>query len=214
VKGHLPIDEHNLLSVVAVACAIIAAAILVFYLVRRPPLGRSTKMLLLLGLGVFPIASAMSANVQGYKATQHREFCGSCHVMIPHAKDSDDPNSKSLAAIHARNPYFGQDNCYTCHADYGLFGTVFTKLGGMRHVWLYATEYRHYTLEEARQKIHLMKPYPNVNCMQCHTTTAPLWNKIADHASSRDAVVAEKVGCSSRGCHGFAHPITKSSATP
>jgi len=217
VSKHFPpgvIDEHNVLSVVAIVCAAVAAAILIYYLVRRPPLTRVTKVVLLLGLGAFPIAAAASANVQGYKATQHREFCGSCHVMIPHASDSENPKSTSLAAIHARNPFFGNDNCYTCHADYGLFGTVFTKLGGMRHVWLYATEFRHMSLEEARDKIHLLKPYPNVNCMQCHTTNAPLWNKVPDHASSRDAVIAEKIGCSSRGCHGYAHPITKPSTTP
>lgn len=207
---HLPIDEHNLLTVAAIVCAAIAAVILVAFLVRRPSIeSATTKLWLLAGLGVFPIASAMSANVQGYKATQHRAFCGSCHVMIPHASDSDDPKSNSLAAIHARNPYFGKDNCYTCHADYGMFGTVFTKIGGMRHVWLYATEFRRMSLEEAKTKIHLMKPYPNTNCMQCHTTSAPGWNKLPDHASAREAVLAEKIGCSSKGCHGVAHPLTK-----
>ncbi len=207
---HFPIDEHNLLSVAAVLCAAGAAAILIVYLVRRPPLDHKwTRLWLLMGLGVLPIASATSANVQGYKATQHRSFCGSCHVMIPHASDSEDPKSKSLAAIHARNPYFGKDNCYTCHADYGMFGTFFTKLGGMRHVWLYATEFRSMSLEEAKHKIHLMKPYPNVNCMQCHTTAAPGWNKLPDHASSKEDVIAGKIGCSSKGCHGVAHPLTK-----
>ncbi len=207
---HFPIDEHNLLSVAAVVCAALAAAILVVYLVRRPPREhRATKLWLLMGLGVLPIAAATSANVQGYKATQHRAFCGSCHVMVPHASDSDDPKSNSLAAVHARNPYFGKDNCYTCHADYGMFGTFFSKLGGMRHVWFYATEFRTMSLEEAKHKIHLVKPYPNANCMQCHTTTAPGWNKLPDHASAKDAVIAEKVGCSSKGCHGVAHPLTK-----
>lgn len=206
---HLPVDEHNLLSVVALVCAAGAAAILLFYLVRRPALHRATKIMLLFGLGVLPIGAALGANVQGYKATQHREFCGSCHVMGPHAKDSEDPNSKSLAAIHARNPFFGKDNCYTCHADYGAFGTVMTKAGGMRHVWLYATEFRSMSLEEAKHKIHLVKPYQNANCMQCHTTTAPGWLRIPDHASARSMVVSNEVGCSSKGCHGVAHPTTK-----
>jgi len=210
-ESHHLIDEHNALSYVALACAAAAAIILIMFLVRG--FGKTSRLWLLLGLGAFPIGAAASANVQGYKATQHRAFCGSCHVMIPHASDSEDPKSKSLGAIHARNPYFGKDNCYTCHADYGLFGTVFTKVGGMRHVYLYVTEFRTMSLEEAREKIHLVKPYPNQNCMQCHTTTSPLWNKVPDHASARDQVVAEKIGCSSNGCHGFAHPITKPAAS-
>lgn len=212
--AHALIDEHNILTVGAVACAIGAAVILVVYLVRRPPLVLTTKLWLLLGLGVLPIGAALGANVQGYKATQHREFCASCHVMVPHARDSEDPKSTSLAALHARSPYFGGDNCYTCHADYGLFGTVYTKLGGMRHVWLYVTEYRNVSLEEAKKTIHLMKPYPNVNCMQCHTTTAPEWNKVPDHASAREDVVAGRIGCSSQGCHGYAHPVTKDRPMP
>ncbi len=207
---HLPIDEHNILSVVALVCAAAAAAILVWYLVRRPALEqRATKLWLLAGLGVLPIASAGSANVQGYKATQHREFCGSCHVMGPHQQDSEDPASRSLAAIHARNPYFGKDNCYTCHADYGAFGTVMTKIGGMRHVYLYLTEFHSMSLEEAKHKIHLVKPYPNGNCMQCHTTTAPKWSAVPDHASARAEVLSNQVSCASKGCHGVAHPLTK-----
>lgn len=204
-----PIDEHNILSVATIACAALSALLLIGYLIRRPPLTGTSKMLLLLALGVLPLGAGLGANVQGYKATQHREFCGSCHVMIPHASDSDDPQSKSLAAIHARNKYFGHDNCYTCHADYGMFGTVFTKLGGMRHVYLYVTEFHKMSLEEAREKIHLLKPFPNHNCMECHTTNAPGWNRIPDHASAKDDVIANRIGCSSRGCHGVAHPTTK-----
>lgn len=219
MNEHPIVDEHNLLSILAIGCAVAAATILIVYLVRRPPLVASTKIWLGLGLGALPIGAALSANVQGYKATQHRAFCGSCHVMVPHAEDSEDPKSVSLAAIHARNPFFGKDNCYTCHADYGIFGTFFTKLGGMRHVWLYATEFHSMDLAEAKEKIHLLKPYPNQNCMQCHTTDAPLWNRIPDHASARQEVVDNRIGCSSPGCHGVAHPRTKTdpaiaSATP
>ncbi len=204
-----PIDEHNVLQLATLACAGLAAVLLVGYLIRRPPLTSASKMLLLLGLGVLPLGAGLGANVVGYKATQHRSFCGSCHVMIPHASDSDDPQSNSLAAIHARNAFFGKDNCYTCHADYGMFGTVFTKLGGLRHVYLYVTEFRSVSLEEAKRRIHLLKPYPNTNCMQCHTTEGPGWNRIPDHASAKQDVVANRIGCSSRGCHGVAHPLTK-----
>jgi nitrate/TMAO reductase-like tetraheme cytochrome c subunit len=206
------LSEKNILAVVALVCAIGAAGILVTYLVRRSPLDARTRYWLLFGLGVLPIGSAMSANVQGYETTKRRQFCASCHVMTPHARDAEDTNSKSLAAIHARSPYFGEDNCYACHADYGLFGTVVTKMGGLRHVWLYATDYRNASLEEAKQRIHLLKPYPNGNCMQCHTTTAPVWSKLPDHQSAKADVLAGKVSCASAGCHGVVHPLTKASA--
>jgi cytochrome c-type protein NapC len=150
----------------------------------------------------------MAANVQGYEATKRRQFCASCHVMGPHAKDAEDPASHSLAAIHARNPYFGSDNCYACHSDYGLFGTVVTKAGGLRHVYLYITQYRNKTLDEARREIHLMKPFQNTNCMQCHTTKAPRWLKNPDHLSALENIQSGQVSCASKGCHGTVHPLT------
>ena len=159
------------LALLALGFAALSAIILVAYLVVRPPLVRATKLWLLLGLGVFPIGAAFAGNVQGFEATKERAFCGSCHVMALHQADSDDRASGSLASRHARNAMFGSENCYVCHADYGMFGTVVTKAGGMRHVWLYLTEYRNTPLDEAKKTIRLREPAKmNGNCMQCHST--------------------------------------------
>lgn len=197
----------------AVASGLAAAGILVMHLVRRPSLegadGRTTRRLLLLGLGFLPLLTAGTANVSGFKATQSRNFCGSCHVMQPHASDSEDPHSRSLAAIHGRNATFGHDNCYGCHKDYGMYGYVLTKVGGMRHVALYLSEYRSMPLETSKHDIRIRKPLPNANCMACHTTTAPRWLSIGDHASSLAGVRSGVIACASPGCHGYAHPITK-----
>jgi cytochrome c-type protein NapC len=200
------------LAIIALSCAAIAAVLLIAYLVFRPPLVRWTKIWLLCGLGVFPIGAAMSGNVQGYETTKARTFCASCHVMIPHTSDSDNLASHSLSSRHARNKLFGSENCYTCHEDYGMFGTILTKLGGMKHVWLYYTRYRNTSLEEARKTIHLYEPYPNDNCMQCHSTKVELWLAIPDHESALKDVRADRISCASGGCHGFAHPNTKSAA--
>lgn len=193
--------------------ALAAGGILLVHLLRRPRLdgkgGRNVKLWLLLGLGFFPITSAGTANVAGFKATQSRRFCGSCHVMEPHARDSDDPSSHSLAAIHARNETFGHDNCYGCHKDYGMYGYVLTKAGGMRHVYLYLTEYHSMPLDQSKHDIRIRQPLPNENCTSCHTTTAPRWLSIGDHASSLEDVRSGKTSCASPGCHGYAHPVTK-----
>jgi cytochrome c-type protein NapC len=197
------------LAILALAFAGLAAVVLTTYLIRRPALDASVKLWLFLGLGVFPVAAAGAGNIEGYEATKQRTFCGSCHVMTPHSSDAADPASTSLAARHSRNRLFGEESCYTCHADYGKLGAVVTKLGGMRHVWLYYTEYRDTPLEEAKKTIRLVKPYPNANCMQCHSTDDLLWRKTPDHASSLDDVRAGRVSCASVGCHGYAHPFTK-----
>lgn len=210
--------SHSPLTIVALSCAVASASILVGYLVLRPAWTMVTKVALLLGLGVFPIAAAASGNVVGYERTKARSFCGDCHVMIPHRDDSDDPKSGSLSSRHARNRLFGAENCYTCHEDYGMYGTVLTKLGGMRHVWLYYTEYRSTTIAEAKETIHLRQPFPNENCMQCHSTKVKIWLEIPDHRETLNDLRADRISCASAGCHGYAHPnfrpVAEASAPP
>lgn len=201
---------HDPFGWAALVGAALSAPIVIWYLVRRPLLVRSTKIALLLGIGVFPILTAGTGNIAGYEATKTRQFCGSCHVMTPYANDSVDRASESLAARHARNAAFGKDNCYACHADYGMFGTVTTKLGGLRHVYEYALNFHQLTLEEARPLIHIRQPFQNAQCLHCHSTEVPGWNQIGDHASLVRELRAGEVSCVSGGCHGPAHPFSKS----
>jgi hypothetical protein len=202
------------LAFIALVCAGFSVVILIAYLVLRPALTYAIKIALLLGLGVFPIGVAIAGNIEGFQATEKRQFCGSCHVMAPHAKDSEDPTSFSLASRHARNKLFGSDNCYVCHADYGMYGTILTKIGGMRHVWLYYTQYRTMPIAEAKNTIHLRHPFPNDNCMQCHSTEDLIWLKLPDHRAALDDVRADRVSCASKGCHGLAHPNFRPASEP
>ena len=195
--------------VLALITAALSAAVLLWFLVRRPAFTRGTKLALLLGIGVLPIATAANGNIAGYHATKTTQFCGSCHVMTPYEHDVRDPGSTSLAARHSRNAAFGDESCYACHADYGMFGTVTTKIGGMRHVYLYLTEFRSMTVEEALPQIHLIKPFSNEACMRCHSTRSPLWNQVDDHTSALAEIRGGTVSCASDGCHGPSHPFSK-----
>jgi nitrate/TMAO reductase-like tetraheme cytochrome c subunit len=200
----------NPLITIALGCAIAATLILIWLFFRKPgPLTNATRLWLLLGIGVLPIATAATGNVAGFEATKSRRFCGSCHVMTPYKNDSEDPKSTSLAARHSRNQLFGEENCYACHATYGMYGTVLTKLGGLRHVYEYTMHYRNMPLDEAREKIHIRRPYQNDNCMHCHSTEGPSWNGIKDHKSIVFQVRSGSVSCTSEGCHGPAHPFSK-----
>lgn len=203
------VAHFGLLATAAIACAVMAAAILIWYLVKRPPLGRGVRVVLLFGFGLLPIGAAFSGNVATYEHTKKRGFCGSCHVMEPYTGDSADPHSETLAAQHARNPYFGGENCYVCHANYGMYGTVLTKMSGMGHVWYYYTGWNDYTIEEALERIHIRQPYPNTNCMQCHSTETAGFVEVDDHAAILEDVRANRVSCASEGCHGPAHPFSK-----
>jgi len=202
------------LGIVSLVSAVSAALILVRHLVKRPPLDVQTKLTLLFGLGILPAIAAASSTAAGLETTTHREFCGSCHVMGPYYRNTSDPGAQSLSARHSRNPYFGDHSCYVCHADYGMFGYALTKAGGMRHVYeYYLGGYRQMSLEQAKHAIHLRKPYDNHNCRQCHTTTLHDWRRVPEHKSLEVELASNRVSCASAGCHGYAHPFTKSEAS-
>jgi cytochrome c-type protein NapC len=196
---------EELLRLVALVAAGISALIIVWYLVRRPPLGRLTKTLLLFGLGIMPGLVALSGNIAGYEYTLKREFCGSCHVMGAYVRDAENPKSKSLAAIHSRNHRFGGDSCYTCHADYQMFGALTTKLNGLKHLYFYVTEYASTGPDgEGGPTIHLYKPFKNDTCMQCHSTGAPRWAGVEEHQSMLEDIRKGEMSCI--GCHSEVHP--------
>ena len=195
--------------VLALVTSGLAAVLLLWFLIKRPLLTRATKIILLLGIGVLPLATAANGNIADYHATTKRRFCGSCHVMTPYAADSGNLQSTTLAARHARNGMFGDANCYACHANYGMYGTILTKLGGLRHVYEYTLNYRDMPLEEFLAEVQIRKPFPNETCIHCHSTQNPDWNKIGDHASTLDQIRAGTLSCASEGCHGPAHPFSK-----
>jgi cytochrome c-type protein NapC len=203
------VGMHPAMAWTCVVCALLSAAVLLWFLLRKPALNGSVKFALFLGFGVFPIASAATGNVAGFEHTTHRGFCGSCHVMGPYRADSNNPKSKSLAAAHARNEEFGPNNCYECHRDYGAFSTVMTKMGGMRHVYEYYTHYYKVDVKTALAEIELYKPFANASCIRCHSTETTQWLKLGDHRSNLESLRSGKVSCVSDGCHGPSHPFSK-----
>jgi len=198
---------EELLKLTALVAAGISALILGWYLVRRPPLGRLTKILLLFGLGVMPLGVALTGNISGFEFTLKRQFCGSCHVMLPYTEDAADPGSNSLAAIHSRNHSFGEESCYNCHADYQLFGAMTTKVNGLKHLFYYVTEYANTGPDgEGGPPIHLYKPFRSGACMQCHSTTAKKY--VETHGDSLEAIRKGEMNCID--CHNDIHPLALS----
>jgi nitrate/TMAO reductase-like tetraheme cytochrome c subunit len=197
----MSLDSLNPLSAVALALTLLSAAILVGFLVRRPKLDRVVKVWLLIALGPLPITAAMTGNLANFEVTTKRTFCASCHTMTIHANDAADPHSTTLASLHSKNPYFGDKSCYVCHADYGMFGTVLTKVGGMHHVWDYYTDD---WSAPGHRPPQLYKPYSNTACMQCHPVDKP--RQPLEHKIHGQAVKDGLVSCAAANCHGPPHP--------
>ena len=187
---------EQLLKLAALVAAVISVLIIVWYLVKRPVLGRLTKVMLLFGLGVMPLAVALTGNIAGFEYTLKRQFCASCHVMLPYSEDAEDAKSNSLAAIHSRNHLFGEESCYTCHADYQLFGAVSTKVNGLKHLYYYVTEYANTgPYGEGGPKIHMYKPFQNGMCTRCHSLTTPSWVAGEEHQGMLEEIRSGDAKC-------------------
>lgn len=190
--------------------AAIAASIQLHHLIFRPKLTAGVRMRLLLGLAVFPFMAAVASTGSGMMRTTEPTFCGSCHVMETHLQDLQDPKSTSLASRHSRSHIIGPTACYTCHADYGMLGYPLTKLTGMMHVYhYYLGGFRSWSLEKFHAEIRTARPYPNQNCQQCHSGTLASFLNVKEHVSLADELAQNKVSCASAGCHGVAHPFSK-----
>lgn len=198
---------EQLLKLIAVVCAVCSLVVTGWYLVRRPHLNRTTKVLLLLGLGLLPAIVSLTGNIASFEYTMSRPFCGSCHVMGPYLRDAEDPKSTSLAATHSRNGKFGDNSCYTCHSDYQMFGAITTKLSGMRHLYSYITEYANTGPDgEGGPPIHMYSPFKNDRCMQCHSTLGKTY--LDRHGEEVEAIRAGDVSCVD--CHDEVHPLALS----
>ena len=197
-------STEQLLKAIALASAALSILICAWYIVRRPHLNRVTKSMLLLGLGAFPLIVSLTGNIASFEYTLSRPFCGSCHVMGPYLRDAEDPKSMSLAALHSRNHKFGENSCYTCHADYEMFGAITTKQNGMKHLFKYLTVYASTGPDgEGGPPIHLYRPFNNDACIQCHSTTARTY--LATHGEQVEQIRAGELRCIE--CHDEVHPL-------
>ncbi len=131
---------------------------------RRVTRGRAL-FVNVLGLVFLPAMILPFANFTILEYAKQENFCGSCHVaMQPYVHDVNDPKSKSLSAIHFRinfAPTQPGTACYSCHATYGVHGTMRAKLQGLSDAYRYETGW--YTTP-----IHLRRPFPNALCLKCH----------------------------------------------
>lgn len=212
---------QDILKLGALVGAFLSVAIIVWYLAVRPPLGRMAKVLLFLGLGVFPAGVSLMGNIAGFEYTKTANFCGSCHVMGPYVRNATDAKAESLSSAHSRNKWFGHDSCYTCHADYGMFGAISTKMNGMKHMYHYITSYvgtgpdgeggpplklyKRKDLEAGKLTEAEFNKQVNGMCKQCHSASNPKWLATGGHDGMVEDLRADKALCID--CHNDIHPL-------
>jgi nitrate/TMAO reductase-like tetraheme cytochrome c subunit len=182
------------IAFVALALALLA---LTWGRMRRAGLTPGLKELLVLPLVVLPLAIVFFGYSYGIESSKSIGSCGSCHVMKTYLADLKSPGSETLAATHYKNRYIHEHQCYTCHTDYGMFGTLKAKMEGLGHVARTVTG--RYTTP-----LKINRPYPNQRCLACHGESQKFLRSEGHPAEDMAKLVSGENSCID--CHGPAHP--------
>jgi len=171
--------------------------------VARVPALLFARLVALMALIVLPAGAVFLANYHTFEGVHEVRGCASCHVMLPMVNDMRDPGSETLAALHYKNKWIATDQCYHCHSDYGLGGSLEAKMTGFRHL-------ARYTTRTYKEPIKARIKFDNNNCLKCHDGT-PKWMAVESHVESHKELAANLTTCLE--CHGEAHP-TAAQRTP
>ena len=199
VPPHEPLTAVTFSNHIGIAVSIVVLVLVLYTAIfcRDRLLEAKAKWLHLIGLAILPLFVWFLGNYVAIEEAKKVWFCGSCHpVMDPYVNDLLDPTSKTLAAVHYKHRYIVDEHCYSCHVNYGLFGTLEAKMAGLKDV------YRFYT-GTWELPIKLSLPYSNWNCLYCHAG-APKFEKLDLHLDFEEDMRSDDVSCIK--CHSLAHP--------
>jgi cytochrome c nitrite reductase small subunit len=171
--------------------------------IARVPALLFARLVALLALIVLPATAVLLANYHTFEGVHEVNGCASCHVMLPMVNDMRDPASETLAALHYKNRWIADNQCYHCHSDYGLGGSLEAKMTGFRHL-------ARYTTGTYQEPIKARVKFDNNNCLHCHEK-APKWVAVESHVEALPDLSTNKITCVE--CHGDPHP-TAAQRTP
>jgi nitrate/TMAO reductase-like tetraheme cytochrome c subunit len=181
---------------IALALLNLGVLVLAWRRLRHGEDSRPLHALLFIGLLVLPVVVIFFGYSQGMSGMETVRACGGCHAMTGHVADLRDPDSESLAAVHFKNRYIRSDQCYTCHSDYGLFGTLSAKMDGLRHVV-------HHVAGTYTTPIKIAHPYSNVRCLTCHAGSQKFMKSDGHPAEIQPQLMSGQESCLT--CHTPAH---------
>jgi cytochrome c-type protein NapC len=178
---------------------IVITCILIALVIVRPSItaSREGKMLAFVGFLVLPVFCGFWGGSDHFERSKQTNFCLSCHIMEPWGRSLHVDDPAHIAAAHFQNHRVPPDEaCYTCHTDYALYGTMRTKLHGLRHVYMYY-------IGTPMQPIHLYSPYNNRECLHCHLGSRSFEDPT--HVAMMDDLKSNNLSCISAGCHDTVH---------
>jgi cytochrome c-type protein NapC len=185
-------------------CQIVLSIVLASVFLVRPSLTRATswKVLAFIGLCVLPalcIVGGMNTHIQRSEQTK---FCISCHVMIPYGQSLyvDDPGH--IPAQHFQNHRVPADMaCYSCHADYTIYGPLKDKMQGLKRIYM-----QYVSTPPDPAAIRIEGGFKNAQCLHCHLG-ARAFEENPVHAAMMDSLKSEQTSCLTSGCHDTTHDV-------
>lgn len=202
-------------TTIAVAILILVILALTLLLRRRNPSPAAENLLLFSGLCVLPIFLMVVGVFATFEGSKTVAFCHSCHTAMDlYVDDMHDPKSETLAAKHYKNRYIQHDQCYTCHADYGVHGTAKAKITGLFHLYKWLTNSE---TAQGKEQIRMYGyGYPNTWCLNCHAGSQKFLAR-EEHQDWKESLVAPDPETGAPGffchtCHAPVHPSLESSA--
>lgn len=173
---------------------------LIFLIRPSITVGASGKVIAFIGLCVLPalcIVAGMNTHIQRSETTK---FCTSCHVMMPYGRSLyiDDPNF--IPAVHFQNHRVPADMaCFSCHADYSIYGPLKDKLRGLTRIYM---QY----VSTPPNPITIPGGFKNDQCLHCHAG-ARSFEESPTHSAMMDTLKSGQLSCVASGCHDQIHDV-------
>jgi cytochrome c-type protein NapC len=190
---------------ILIAQIVLTLALASIFLIR-PSVTKAAggKIVAFVGLCVLPalcIVGGMNVHVQRSEETR---FCTSCHAMEAYGRSLyvDDP--AYIPAQHFQNHRVPVERaCYTCHADYTIYGPLKDKLRGVERIYL---QY----VSTPPAQITIPGGYNNNQCLRCHGGARD-FEQNPVHQALRDSLTSNQMSCITSGCHDTVHNIAQQS---
>jgi cytochrome c-type protein NapC len=185
-------------------CQIALSIVLAAIFLIRPSLTSAAgwKIVAFIGLCVLPalcIVGGMNTHVQRSEQTR---FCISCHVMIPYGQSLYVDSPTPIPAQHFQNHRVPADMaCYSCHADYTIYGPLNDKLQGLKRIYI-----QYVSTPPNPAAIRIAGGFKNAQCLHCHLG-ARNFEENPVHSAMMDSLKSNQTSCLTSGCHDTAHDV-------
>jgi cytochrome c-type protein NapC len=107
-----------------------------------------------------------------------------------------------IPAQHFQNHRVPADMaCYSCHADYSIYGPLNDKVQGLKRIYM-----QYVSTPPDPAAIRIPDGFKNAQCLHCHLG-ARSFEENPVHAALLDTLKSGQMSCLSSGCHDTAHDI-------